>query len=259
MEKKQIPIVMAVFGTTSRAETTYRLIDTQVRETFPGHEIHWAYSSRMVKNLMQRKKDMTIKHPHEILRELYKKGHKWAVVQSVHLIGGHEFFRLLHEIQGEEIRTSVGMPLLTSPDDHIRVGRCLEPIIHEHPGMAVLLIGHGTDHPSWTTYPAFQQTCRRMFGNRIFVGAVENFPPSEGLIAEVAMAGFKEALLLPFLLVAGMHYRDDLTSEESDSWSSRLKKAGISVKVFPHGIGSLSCVSDIFCDHIREALDVIPL
>lgn len=259
MKKKQIPIVMAVFGTTSRAETTYKIIDTRVRETFPGHEIHWAYSSRMVKDLMQGKKDTIIKHPHEILRELHAQGHKWAVVQSVHLIGGHEFFRLLREIQGEEIRTSIGMPLLTSPDDHIHAGRCLKPIIHEHPDKAVLLIGHGTDHPSWTAYPAFQQTCRQMFGNRIFVGAVENFPPSEGLIAEVVVAGFKEVLLIPFLLVAGMHYQDDLMSQESGSWSVQLKKAGISVKVFPHGIGSLSCVSDMFCDHIQEALDVIPL
>ena len=70
MEKKQIPIVMAVFGTTSRAEATYKIIDKQVREVFPGHEIHWAYSSRMIKGLMQGKQERAIKHPHEILREL---------------------------------------------------------------------------------------------------------------------------------------------------------------------------------------------
>jgi sirohydrochlorin cobaltochelatase len=259
MKKKHIPIVMAAFGTTSRAEATYKIIDAQVREIFSGHEIHWAYSSRMIKSLLQGRQDKAIKHPHEILRKLHAQGYNWAVVQSVHLVGGHEFFRLLREIRDEEIRTSIGMPLLTSPDDHIRVGRCLESIIHDHPEKAILLIGHGTDHPSWTAYPAFQQTCRQMFGNRIFVGAVEQFPPSEGLIAEVAAAGFKEALLIPFLLVAGMHYQHDLMSEECDSWSTRLKEAGITVKVFPNGIGSLSCISDIFCGHIQEALDVIPL
>jgi sirohydrochlorin cobaltochelatase len=259
MEKKQIPIVMAAFGTTTRAEATYKTIDARVREMFPGHEIHWAYSSRMVKSLMQKKQDKTINHPHEILQELYTHGHKWAVVQSIHLIGGHEFFRLLEEIGNEEIRTSIGMPLLTSPDDHMRAGGCLEPIIHEHPEKAILLIGHGTDHPSWTTYPAFQQTCRQMFGNRIFVGAVEQFPPSEDLIEEIGAAGFKEVLLIPFLLVAGVHYQYDLMSEENGSWCSRLKEAGITVQAFPSGIGGLPCISDIFCDHIKEALDVIPL
>jgi sirohydrochlorin cobaltochelatase len=259
MEKKQIPIVMAVFGTTSHAEVTYRIIDRHVREAFPEHDIHWAYSSRMIKGLIQGRQDRGIKHPHEILRELHSQGNNWAVVQSVHLIGGHEFFRLLQEVREEEIRTSIGMPLLTSPDDYIRTGRCLEPIINDHPEKAILLMGHGTDHPSWTTYPAFQQTCGQMFGNRVFVGAVEQFPPSEGLIAEISAAGFKEVLLIPFLLVAGMHYQHDLMSEESDSWRSRLQDAGIAVKAIPDGLGGLSCISDIFCDHIREALDVIPL
>jgi sirohydrochlorin cobaltochelatase len=259
MKKKQIPIVLAVFGTTSRAEATYKIIDAHVRGAFPGHDIHWAYSSRMIKGLIEGKQDRGIKHPHEILRELQAQGHNWAVVQSVHLIGGHEFFRLFREVRDEEIRTSIGMPLLTSPTDHIRVGRCLEPIFHDHQEKAILLMGHGTDHPSWTTYPAFQQTLRKIFGNRIFVGSVEQFPPSEGLIEEISAAGFKEVLLIPFLLVAGIHYQHDLMSEKNDSWCSRLQLAGITIETIPYGIGSIPCISKIFCDHIREALDVIPL
>ena len=253
----QIPIVMAVFGTTSRAKATYRSIDDQVRKAFPGHEIHWAYSSRMVKGLA--KQDETIRHPHEILRKLSGEGHPWAVVQSVHLIGGHEFHRLLREVREESIRTSVGLPLLTSPDDHIRTGRCLAPIIDSHPGKAILLIGHGTDHPSWTAYPAFQQALRQIYGNRVFVGSVEEFPLSDGIVAEIAAAGFKEVLLIPFLLVAGIHYRKDLMSDEEDSWSSRLRNAGIAMEAIPDGIGILPCIGEIFCDHIRDALDIIPL
>ena len=254
----QIPIVMAAFGTTSRAEATYRIIDAHIRKAFPGHEVHWAYSSRMIKGLIQRKQEKSIDHPHEILRELHARGHRWAVVQSVHLIGGHEFVRLLEEIRHEEMRTSVGLPLLTTPADLIRVGHCLEPIVLAHPEKAILLLGHGTDHPAWTTYPALQQTLGRVFGDRIFVGAVEQFPPSEGLIKEIAAAGFKEVLVIPFLLVAGMHYHQDLMSEENDSWGSRLREAGISVTTIPEGIGNLAGISEIFCDHIREALDVIP-
>jgi sirohydrochlorin cobaltochelatase len=255
----QTPIIMAVFGTTSKANSTYNVIDAQVRESFPGHEIYWAYSSRTVKNLLQEIKDVAIKHPHEVLRDLHAQGHQWAVVQSVHLIGGHEFFRLLREVQDEKIRTSIGMPLLSSPDDHIRVGRCLEPLIHDHPEKAILLVGHGTDHPSWTTYLACQQILRKRFDNRVFVGAVEQFPPSEEIVAEISAAGFQEVLLIPFLLVAGIHYRHDLMNEKSDSWRSRLQDAGLAIEIIPHGLGDLPCVSEIFCDHIREALDAIPL
>ncbi|MDR3630404.1 MAG: sirohydrochlorin cobaltochelatase [Desulfocapsaceae bacterium] len=259
MKKKQIPIVMAAFGTTSRARETYTAIDTQVRDAFPGQEIHWAFSSRLVKGLMQAKRDQSIKHPHQILRQLQAQGHDWAVVQSVHLLGGHEFFRLLQEVQDETIRTSIGMPLLTSPDDYLRCATCLAPMIDSHPDKAILLVGHGTDHPAWTAYPALEQTLRKLFGDRIFVGAVEKFPPSDGLIAEIAAAGFREALLVPFLLVAGNHYRQDLMGKEAASWISRLREAGIAFEVIPDGIGRLPCIGEILCDHIREALEVIPV
>jgi len=258
MKKKQIPIVMAVFGTTSRARETYGDIDMRVREAFAGHEIHWACSSRIIKGLMQTRRDQAIRDPQEVLRELHSQGYEWAVVQSVHLTCGHEFDRLLQETREEAIRTSMGMPLLTAPDDHRRTALCLEPMIGRHPDKAVLLVGHGTDHPSWTAYPAFQQTLRRMYGDRIFVGTVEKYPPSDGLVAEISSAGFREVLLIPFLLVAGNHYHHDLMSTEGTSWSFRLKEAGISFEVVPDGIGRLACISEIFCDHIREALEVIP-
>ena len=259
MKKKQIPIVMAVFGTTSQAWETYGEIDMRVREAFAGHEVHWACSSRMIKGLMKTGREQTVRSPREVLRELYARDHRWAVVQSVHLLRGHEFDRLVQETRDEAIRTSMGMPLLTAPQDYRRAALCLEPMIRRHPDKAVLLVGHGTDHPSWTAYPAFQQTLRGVFGNRIFVGTVEEYPPSDGLVAEISAAGFREVLLIPFLLVAGNHYHHDLMSTEGTSWNSRLKEAGIAFEVVPDGIGRLACISEIFCDHIREALGVIPL
>jgi len=253
----QIPIVMAAFGTTSRAEATYRIINSQIKKAYPGHEIHWSYSSRMIKGLMQNKKD--ISHPREILEKLQAQGHEWAVVQSIHLTCGHEFYRLLDDIKDLQIRTSVGMPLLTSPQDHLHVGECLKPLIQAHKDKAILLMGHGTDHPIWTAYPAFEQVLRRMFGNRIFIGAVEQSPPSQDLIARIAEAGFTEVLLIPFLLVAGMHYRDDLMGDAPESWRSRLLQAGIKTEAIADGIGCLPCICEMYCDHIREALDVIPI
>ena len=37
----EIPIVMAAFGTTTRARRTYDLLDAKIRETFPDHPVHW--------------------------------------------------------------------------------------------------------------------------------------------------------------------------------------------------------------------------
>ena len=87
-----IPIVLAAFGTTSKAMDTYSHIDRIIRTAFPDHPVHWAYTSRMVRSHMNAKRRANLKTPQQVLAELKRQGHSWAVVQSLHLINGHEFF-----------------------------------------------------------------------------------------------------------------------------------------------------------------------
>ena len=54
-----IPIVIAAFGTTSRAMQTYDHMDAVFKERFSGHAIHWAYTSRMVKDRLEQKHKIT--------------------------------------------------------------------------------------------------------------------------------------------------------------------------------------------------------
>ncbi len=64
---------MAAFGTTSSATATYAYLDKEVRKHFPGHNIHWAYSSRMIKDLT-RKNKAAPEHPYQLLRTPKEKG-----------------------------------------------------------------------------------------------------------------------------------------------------------------------------------------
>ena len=41
-------IILAAFGTTSKALSTYALLDKQLRRHFAGHEIFWSFSSRLL-------------------------------------------------------------------------------------------------------------------------------------------------------------------------------------------------------------------
>ena len=114
-----IPIVLAAFGTTSRAMDTYSGIDTAVKRAFPGHPVRWAYTSRMVRSHMKKKHRANMKNPLQVLDELAAQGrHAWAVVQSMHFICGHEFYRLMNEVKESPVRTSIGLPFLTSPADY---------------------------------------------------------------------------------------------------------------------------------------------
>lgn len=256
--KNSIPIILTAFGTTARAFSTYDQMDKIFRQRFPEHQIHWAYSSRMVKHAMKKKKKLNLKDPVETARSLAEKGHEWVVIQSLHLIGGHEFDRLVTERDQVNIRSAMGLPLLTSHTDYAAVAKALSPVIPQDKDQAVILVGHGTDHPAWTAYPALEFILRQHYGQRLFLGVVEEYPGMDHTLERIKAAGFTKVWLVPFMLVAGVHFAEDLTCEE-DSWQKTFEQNGIEVHVVDHGIGRIDGITRIFCDHISDALDVIPL
>jgi sirohydrochlorin cobaltochelatase len=256
---RPIPIIIAAFGTTAKAQASYDLLDARIRDRFPDHEIFWAWSSRMIKEKVTDQRHEAISSPHEVLETLSRQHYPWAVVQSLHLLGGHEFIRLVEETGKSPIRTSIGLPLLSSPTDYQALCTSLAPLVNAHPDQAVLLIGHGTDHPAWCAYPALQYFMRRQFGPRLFVGVIEEcVPASSEVIADLTAAGFKEVCIIPLLLVAGMHFYRDLAGKNKNSWMSRLNRADIRVEIVEQGLSTLLAISDIFCRHIDDALTIIP-
>jgi sirohydrochlorin cobaltochelatase len=256
-DKYKIPIVLTAFGTTSLAMKTYATMDRAFKGRFPGHEIRWAYTSRMVKDVA-REEGRGIKSPSEVMDELAIKGHSWAVVQSLHLICGHEFYRMLDEIRDHSIRTSAGLPMLVAAKDYERLADAIYRIFPETDHEAVVLAGHGTDHPAWSSYLAFSWVLRQKFGRRFFVGVIENGRPTrDEIVASVKEAGFTRIRLAPLLLVAGRHFHEDLAGA-GDSWKTAFELEGMDVAVHPDGLGEMPGVIELFCDHIQDAMDMVP-
>ncbi len=136
----------------------------------------------------------------------------------------------------------------------------MEPIIlGTDPDSAIVLIGHGTDHPTWASYFALEAIMREKYStDNIFTGVLEGFPKMEKTVKRIKDAGFSKILLVPFILVAGVHFQKDLTGGE-DSWQAAFEQQGMDVSVISDGVGMLDRISTIFARHMREALDVIPL
>ncbi len=258
MHASDIPVILTAFGTTAKAFSTYEKMEAVFRKAFPDNPIHWAYSSRMVKHAIKKKKKLDLKDPLEMAEILAGQGYPWVVFQSLHLICGHEFDRLVAERDSVGVRSAMGLPLLTSHEDYEKTARALSCLLPEDPAEAAVLVGHGTDHPAWSVYPAFEAVMKAAFGDRVFVGVVEDFPGLDHTLFRVKAAGFKKVRLIPMMLVAGVHFKEDLTCEE-DSWQKVFEQHGITVSVVDRGIGHIEAVSRIFCDHISAALDVIPL
>ena len=87
------------------------------------------------------------------------------------------------------------------------------------------------------------------------MGTVKGYPEIEHIIPKLKKAKIKKVVLMPFMLVAGDHAKNDLAGEE-DSWKSLLQKEGFEVEVYLRGLGENPKYQDIYVKHIRDAMTV---
>ncbi len=252
-----VPIVVTAFGTTTKALKTYDHVDALVRKRFPDRDIRWAYTSRMVKERVRRSRNLHFPDLGEVLSALHGEGHAWAVVQSLHVLCGHEFDRLVEVARGAAIRTAVGLPLLYAREDFNEVVASMASEVMPGEDEAVVLVGHGTDHPIWCAYDALEQRFQRAVGPRTYMGLVEGCPGPGEIIARVRKIGCSRVRIVPFMLVAGVHVLEDLAGTE-DSWKSEFEARSIEVSLDDRGLGDRDGIVEIFCRHITQAIDVIP-
>lgn len=175
----------------------------------------------------------------------------------MHFIFGHEFYRLVDEVGKSTVRTSMGLPLLTSPADYRDLAAAILCNGIAGSGTASVLVGNGTDHPAWTAYPALQRILQMSDAN-VHVATVEGEADMEETIKEVIRSGADRVHLVPLMLVAGVHLREDIAGDE-DSWKRAFMDAGLGVTVEKNGLSKHPAVVDIFVKHIRAALEIIPI
>lgn len=248
-----IPIIITAFGTTSKAIATYTHLGDRIRPLFPESKIIWAYSSRIVGKELQKTGSTETLHPEQVLEKLQDQGAKQAVVQSLHLFPGTEFHSLHRIAHNSGLHCSVGMPLFTSFNDYCDIGELLQPVLTPQEDTAILILGHGTQHPIWTAYYSLEKILRQKYGRRIFVGTVEPYPDSGHLVNDIASQGFKKVKIIPFFLVAGFHYRRDIIGKSESSWKSEFESKNIAVQSIDRGIGLLPGIEQIIARHIRAA------
>jgi len=249
-----VPILITAFGTSPAALSTYSHLDHAIRPNFPGHEIIWSYSSRLTTRQLPPPEVAAYSHPEKIMRQLAERGYDKVLVQPLHLLPGIEFHDLQRDIRQAGIPCVMGMPLLCTPQDFDEFREVLRPTIIARQNKAILILGHGSTHPIWTAYFCLEKIFRHNFGERIFVGALEKFPESSNLPAQIKAAGFSEVCIIPFLLIAGMHYHRDIVGDGPASWTSRLHSHNIAVETIDHGLGLFPGLENLLIRHINEGL-----
>jgi sirohydrochlorin cobaltochelatase len=252
-------LVLAAFGTTTKAFSTYDKIGQQVKERFPSYEVRWAFTSKIVRRIVRQKQHKNLPSLPEVLQELKKAGYTRIAVQSFLLAPGKEWENLVkqsREVPG--ITVAVGKPLLSSKADEAKV---LKVISKEFPPNlqknAVVLVGHGSPDPkAQAAYNSFAHLLHSRYPNgNLFFGMVEFEKPGKAeVVQEVKKSGVTSVKIIPFLLVAGDHVQNDILGSGPESWKSELSNAGKSVQVVRQGLGDQKAIVDIYLDRLTRTL-----
>ena len=258
-------ILLVAFGSTiPEAQVSFENIDRSVKKRFPGVEVYWAFTSRIIIAKMA-KEGKNLSTPVEALAKMMGEKFTHVAVQALHVIPGEEFHGLVQNVRRFEgmskgiEQITVGYPLLATSEDLQRVAKAMLTIIPPERTKkdAVLFMGHGTHHPADVYYAALNYHLQKL-GNNIFVGTVEGWPEIDYLIEDLKKGGVEKAYLMPLMSVAGDHARNDMAGPEANSWKSILEKEGIKCEPVLKGLAEYQEFVDIWLDHLNTALSQLP-
>ncbi len=258
---KKVAILLVAFGSSlPSAQVSFENIDKKTKAAHPGTPVRWAYTSHIIRKKLA-KQGTHLDSPEVALSKLLDEGFTHVAVQSLHTIGGSEYHDLRRTVGAFKIMGGfqgiiLGYPLLATQED---MQRTVDAILGSIPkdrqkSDAVVLMGHGTHHPSNAFYAALMFQLQLKDPN-IFVGTVEGYPEVDLIKKMILKRKIKKAYLMPFMSVAGDHAKNDMAGDEDDSWKSIFTKAGIQCVLILKGTAEYDRFVDIWVSHIRDIIN----
>jgi len=257
---KKVGILLVAFGSSeASAHVSFENIDRKAKSAYPGITVRWAYTSTIIRKKLARQ-GKHLESPEVALARMIDEGFTHVAVQSLHTIGGSEYHDLRRTVgafkmMGGFQRVILGYPLLATQKD---MQRTVDGILKTIPkdrkkSEAVVLMGHGTHHPSNAFYAALMFQLQLKDSN-IFVGTVEGYPEVYLIKDLLLKKGIKKVYLMPFMSVAGDHAKNDMAGDEDDSWKSIFTKAGIQCVPILKGTAEYDVFVDMWVDHLEGPL-----
>lgn len=260
-------ILLVAFGTSEeKALPAYEGIEAAFRPALePGEALVWAYTSNIIRTKLNRQ-GKKVHSVDEALDALAEQGVTDLSVQSLHIMAGEEFTKLDRLLQSNAIQhpgrfrtMRLGRPLVESMDDAQAVAKAA---LHAVPsarksGDAVLFMAHGQDAGRCDMVFAGMNAVMNSIDPLAFMASVEGYQRIENIIPILKEKGVARVWIMPFMVVAGEHARNDLAGDEPDSWASLLRKEGLTVFPVLRGMGEIPGIQDVFARHAAESHDDI--
>jgi sirohydrochlorin cobaltochelatase len=250
-----IPVVMVAFGTSTQARDTYVFFEERFRKRYPENQIFWAFSSRILREKLKNDA-VRMDSLEEVLHDLETRGYRKAVIQSLHVIPGFEFEKIVHASGTTALKTTIGMPLLAGAADCEKTADALTDKIPDQHEWATVVVGHGTSHPAGLAYRELERILKKRYPAHVFVSVVEGEPSWDDACAAIKRSSIKRVKFIPLMFVAGDHIVHDVLGDTADdgelSWKMQL--AGYELDGSEQGLGFNKKIVDIYLQHVNDAL-----
>lgn len=244
-------VVVVSFGTTfpQAMPAIERLEQAAARRT--GQPVFRAFTSKIVRRRLRERDGVDIPDPHTLFTQLVEQGYDSIFCLSTHVIPGIEYDMLLTDA-AQFPCVNVAKPLLWSESDY---DACVKAVMENIPprrdSEALVLMGHGTEHFANAAYCQLERKFRTEGYANVHVGTVEGYPSLDSILPQLQADGTRRVMLMPFMIVAGDHARNDLSGDGEDSWKSQLEAHGMETRTVLRGLGEIPAIAEQFAAHLE--------
>ncbi|WP_314713836.1 sirohydrochlorin cobaltochelatase [Leptotrichia wadei] len=239
-------ILVTSFGTSHR-DTRKKCLDSiqkEVAEKYGSENVERAYTSGIIRRIIEKNEGVHIFDQEEGLKVLKDKGFEEIITMSLHILDGIEYSKL------DDKFGKISKPLLADDEDFEKIVENKE--FNDLEGNdAIVFMGHGTESEADYAYQKLQDEYLKAGKNNIFIATVEGKVTIKDVIEKMKGKGFKKILLKPFMIVAGDHAKNDMSSDDEDSWKTMLKNEGYEVTSVLKGMGEYKFIREMFMDKLE--------
>lgn len=260
--KEKPAIIIAAFGSSSRAKTALEIFRKRLEQEFPEYETFWAYTSEILR------RKIGLPSLQETLAQVEATGFRRAVVQPLHIFPGTEYKQM-----AETCEYFPGLRVLLSETllhrwDFIKeiLDVVKQEFLPQEEGLNLLAL-HGTPlsaDPVNTVYLGLERLVRDLYPN-VLAASIEGVPDHEAVLARIKRLNladqYQKVKIIPMMYLAGLHAEEDLMGKDK-SWRTALVEMGFAVKCstvmkdeeYFKGLGYYPEVIDYFIERLRRSL-----
>lgn len=280
--KSDPAVVLAAFGTTTKARVTYDFFEDQLKKELPEKYkktvIRWAFTSEIVRERANKKfkeagLDKRYRSLAQVLADLDDEGYRDVIIQPLHIFPGQEYEEVKKVAEAFEhmgLHTKIGGTLLHEwPFVFEAVSQVGKEFLASEEGCNVLVV-HGTPETfpgSNSTYLGLDRYLGSTYSN-VYIGGVDGVLTRTQAIVKAKQCIPKRVRLIPFMYVAGDHIMNDIMGEKvvdnEVSWAMELEAEGVAVDSVQNqfmgeslfkGLGFYPSINKMFIRQIVNSLD----